>query len=293
MSERFPIIRHFLNLSFQRKQSHGTVQIPFNRKHSIVNLVQMFGLWCGRILLAIVTIWELRSKNFSCAICEAEAPCFVYTALCPSSSLTLPAPKIRGGVSQVRRSYSGRGPSGSRSRPSFHLSSLTGDFGLGFDFLSVLTLSSFCLYNALRQRRDAIATITTPGCNICRADVWERNTSSSTKNTHITKNTFNELNVFQLARTITIPASHHNPLHSVAAHPCWEKATTRCISFFFHCGFGFWYFESFLSRDGLMYQAVVKTSCLPFVDNVIHVCPLHFFTCSFVFLNLTALCWHQ
>ena len=38
---------------------------------------------------AISRSFETVSKNFAAAICEAQAPCSVNTALCPSSSLTL------------------------------------------------------------------------------------------------------------------------------------------------------------------------------------------------------------
>ena len=43
---------------------------------------------------------------------------------------------------------------------------------------------------------------------------------------------FNGLNVFQLARTITIPVhvSHHNPFHIVAAYPWCEKAVKHSNS---------------------------------------------------------------
>ena len=57
----------------------------------------------------------------------------------------------------------------------------------------------------------------------------------------------------------------------LAGHSFLPKPASpfKFFPFFVNCGFGFWRFQSFLHRDGLMYPAIVKASHITFCGHVI------------------------
>ena len=100
-------------------------------------------------------------------------------------------------------------------------------FSLFFCLLSGHILSFFRVFRG----EGVVAPRLRGSCtNMCRADIWGECPALSRKyNTHSSENG-RRVERVSVACIITTPAqaSHHDPLHAVAAHSWWEKATKLC-----------------------------------------------------------------
>ena len=98
---------------------------------------------------------------------------------------------------------------------------------------------SVCLYCVWRRKRRGSTfkqhlhtknVSPVPGCNICRADVWGEASPSHEKLTQLRKHQRIENVSACCIITTPVQVSHHNPLHTVAALPRWEKRPKHCNS---------------------------------------------------------------